>query len=45
MWNDCPECWSANTIRIENQKAIAYCEDCGCWYNMITGDVYDKEEH
>lgn len=45
MMNDCPNCWSENTMRIENQKVIAYCEDCGCWYNMITGEIYDKEEH
>ena len=45
MMNDCPNCWSVNTIRIENQKAVAYCEDRGCWYNLITGEMYDKKEY
>lgn len=45
MWNDCPECWSVNIIRIENQKAIAYCEDCGCWFNLLSGDVYEQKKH
>ena len=45
MWNDCPECWSENIIRIENQKAVAYCENCGTWFNLITGEIYEQKKH
>lgn len=39
MRNDCPNCWSNKVIRIENQKDIAYCEECGTFYHMLTGDI------
>jgi transcription initiation factor TFIIIB Brf1 subunit/transcription initiation factor TFIIB len=42
MRHDCPNCWSNNVLRIENQKSAAYCEDCGCFYDMLTGEEYEK---
>ena len=42
MRNDCPNCWSENIIRVENQKDAGYCEDCGYWYHLLTGEKYGK---